>query len=179
MAIPKRIDELGSHMTPKQVALYMRDEGYTVGRKYETHGNVWDEREEVVQTGLLHLILDAIEDTQPQPSVLDAHQDWLIMWYPYVAKAIAEHEEQRRRLVAMFGDDAYLGPDATNFRDIHCFSMVYRTDPERHQNDLNELERKTKRMKKVLKPEHITRLHGIGEARASRILGKLQAKSES
>ena len=78
-----RNDELGvdeSHKTPRQVANYMRATGARIGRKYKTHGDVWDDSKSL-EIGLLHLILDQLEymdeKTSIIPDPLEIHRIWL------------------------------------------------------------------------------------------------------
>lgn len=69
---------INRHLTPSGVALYMRGEGAAVGRSYNTHGDIWDDKKETVQTGLLHLILDELKEFKAQKKCrLQTHRLWL------------------------------------------------------------------------------------------------------
>lgn len=177
-----KLEEWEKHKTPKGVAEYMRDEGRSVGRKYETHGDVWQASDATVQTGLLHLILDKLEldkleQMQKRADPMEGHREWLEHWHPRVTKAIAEHEKHRKRLVAMFGEEAKLGADMRNYFDIHRSSRLYRRDTAEHYRAFERLELKLKRMRSVRKPEDVSNLDGIGQKKALQILQKMQAKS--
>jgi len=173
----EKLYEWEKHKTPKGVAEYMRDQGRTVGRKYETHGDVWQANDAIVQTGLLHLILDKLEQMQERSDPMEGHQEWLEHWHGRVTKAVAEHEKQKARLLVMFGADANLGADLRNYFDVHRSSRLYRRDSTNHLQAFERLEEKIKRMRSVRKPEDVENLEGIGEKKALKILQKMQTKS--
>ena len=173
--MPERNEELEEwqkHKTPRDVARYMRDRAHSVGSRYETHEDVWQASDAIVQTGLLHLILDILEQDRFDP--MDRHRRWLSYWHPEVTKAIAAHERHRKRLVAMFGEEVNLGMDMDNHLDIHHSSQLYRLDTEVHRRKFQDLESKLKRMRSVRKPEDVSNLNGIGKKKAVEILQKMQ-----
>jgi len=159
--------------TPRDVARYARN--WNLGKEYRTHGDVWSAGESIVQTGLLHLILDELQK-EPEPDPLIKHREWLKCYYPYVSSLFKEHEKQRRRLAVMFGEGARLGRDASIYPDISMFSAMYRRDRQDHYESIESIKRKISRMKSVKKPKDVTNLAGIGKKTAEKLISNMQSK---
>lgn len=168
------------HKTPRDVARYMRSGGAGIGRNYETHGNVWDVDNDILQTGLLHLILDELEKVSKQldqEDPMDEHRRWLNNYRQDVIKLNNQHKQERDRLFKMFGPNVFLGSDVRNNFDMHRSSRLYRMNSVRHSREYNDLVAKIKRMKSVKKPKDAINLCGVGKKSVAILLGKLPAKS--
>lgn len=172
------------HKTARDLALYMRNEGKYVGRHYAKHSEIWNVPEDRVQTGLLHLILDTLEEmvetdqcTRSKRDPLDIHRDFLNDYYRVAMELFSEYEKQRMRLIAMFGEDIDLGHDMHNNLDIHEISRLYRESRYRSEC-IHYLGRKISRLKSVRKPEDVSNLYGIGKKKSMRILQKLKAREQ-
>ena len=162
------------HKTPRDVAQYFRSEGSGVGREYNTHGDVWAASEAIVQTGLLHLILDKLEEMQKPKDLMKRHPVWLEIWHPLVTKEVAEFEKHRKRLTNMFGGEADLGCDMSNCFDVHYSSDLYLQGGDRHKQRYESFKKQLMRLKSVRKPEDVINLEGIGKKKAAQILEKMR-----
>jgi len=168
------------HKTPRDVAKYMRSDGYGIGRPYETHGDVWDVNKDVLQIGLLHLILDELEKISnrlDKADPMDGHRRWLADYRQYVIELNSQHKQERDRLFKMFGSNVFLGSDVRNDFDIHRSSRLYRIDIIQHCQEAYDLIAKIKRMKSVKKPEDAINLRGVGKKSVAYLLRNMPAKS--
>ena len=166
----QELPESQQHKTPTPLAEYMRSVGAEVGREYKTHGEIWDADPQLMQIGLLHLILDELEDMQKTEDPMEGHAYWLNHIRDNVEKLNREHATQLLRLLLMFGADAKLGSDMENGFDIHKSSQVFRRNRWRHSVEMTDLEKKVKRLKSVCNPEDVVNLHGIGKKTALKLL---------
>lgn len=173
-----------SQMTPKDVARYFRDYavygGYNVGKKYQTYGELWSEDEMVVQTGLLHLILDKMEDMQRQKFEEQrkknwhvSHKTWLRVHVSSMRRLLAQHEKEAKRLIEMFGSEIKRSSDLIEERELRHFSQLFRNSREEYRGAEAALRCKVARMQSVKKRDDLLNLKGIGK----KTLQKLQSRA--
>ena len=155
------------HKTPRDVAEYFRYEGRKIGKEYATHGDVWDVKDSVVQTGLLHLILDELKKTPTDP--LDNHDVWVRKEGIKCLKLIKTHERESSRLIKMFGTKN-LGHDLVNRSDIHYLSKLFRSDRPVYHKRIMFLKEKIARLKSVKKPDDVINLEGIGKKTTQKLI---------
>lgn len=183
------------HKTPKDVAEYMRSEGRRVGRIYETHGSVWGAPDDLQQVGLLHLVVDRLEEINKvlckKPlDMLAGQSAWLLRFHSRAVEAIAEHKRQCDR-IAKFCDIELLRGDAEQGKSIHDLSREYRLSFAKHEwlavfecgkyyqhNGIIDIESKTKRLRSVKSLNDIEKLRGIGYRTGLKIREKMRMKKE-
>lgn len=169
--------EGSNHMTPRDVAVYMRSEGAYVGRSYETHGDVWNAEHQVLQTGLLHLILDQLEaQGKCKKDPLDGHGFWLGAWHKHLQIQIATYVKQRQRLVEMFRTEK-IARDMSRYFSIHSFSLLWRHNQPGHLSRYIELNESIEMLRSVRTPSDATKLDGIGKKTAAKLIESLKSKS--
>lgn len=188
-----KLKEDRKHLTDRGLASYMRNEGKLAGNYYGNNHEIWNAPRERLQTGLLHLILDRLEQIEelarkneehkkPKPSPLDIHREFLNVHYPKVLKVSKKHAKERKRLIAMFGEDVDLGSDMDISFDIHDMAQYFRGNYFRGNREgywvFKAIIMKVNRLKSVRKPEDVSNLHGIGKMRSMRILQQLRAKEQ-
>ena len=178
------------HKTAQGVAEYMRSEGRGVGREYRTHGSIWDAPNDLLQVGLLHLVVDRLEAIEKalgeKPLDMMAGQAaWLSRFHQRAEKAIKDHKRECAR-VNKICDVSLLRRDAVLDQDIHDLSEEYRrafAEGEwwatcnrggyyRHRGII-EIEEKVKRLKTVKTIDDIENLKGIGSSLAAKIRDKV------
>lgn len=168
-----KLEDYEQHKTPKQVAQYMRTIGRGVGRKYTTHGSVWNVSDQVLQIGLLHLLLDELEllnNKAKKEAVNDRkRQRWLRDWHPKVTSLLANIKQQEKRLSEMFGTN-FPRPCYWSRLDIHDFSEYFHEDFDWFSKCLKMQESRLARLKSVKKPEDVINLHGIGKKTAEKLI---------
>lgn len=177
--MPSRDEEIpvdARHMSASDIATYMRTDGKRLGREYKTHGEIWDVDKDVVQIGLLHLILDELQKDKAARDPMDAHATWLTQWRPEMLIILESFEAQRARLFAMFGTED-LGEDVQNGFGIHESSLLYRKNLRRHWEYVYALNGQLQRLSSVKKPEDIVNLRGIGKKTAAKLIEGIRGKS--
>ena len=159
------------HMTPRDVAEYMRTTGSDIGREYKTHGDVWDADDATLKTGLLHLILDELQRLNcSSDELLRRHALWLKHFRQDLACLIAKYDKERYRLVRMFKTDK-LGPDMKNEFTLLNASQIFRSENRREYREwLTDLESKYERLRSVKRPEDIKNLRGVGKKKAAQLI---------
>lgn len=151
----------------------MRNEGFGVGRKYKTYGELWDVEPEILQTGLLHLILDQLEKTPINKDLeIETHSKWLQREYPRVSALICKHQKECQR-IEKFCRLELLGRDVKDV-DPNRFSLTYRQSWSDHWKLLTKLMAKVDRLKKVKSLEDLAELAGIGMTAAKKIKTKME-----
>jgi hypothetical protein len=184
------------HQTPKSIAQYMRGRGKDVGKIYKTLKDIWHAPNDELQIGLLHLIVDQLEEitdvlSKKPVDMMAGHAAWMFRFHQRAEKAIEDHKKECAR-VNMFCDVSLLGRDAKQFSDIHFLSEQYRCDfatGDWHaifsqgkyykHSRLIEVEEKVKRLKSVKSIDDIEKLDGIGKTKAAKIRAKVSQQSDT
>ena len=178
--------------SPKEVAEYMHTEGSCVGLEYKTHGDIWDAPSDLVQVGLLHMVIDRLDDIKKfvdKPhDMMAGHSAWLFSFHERAVKVLSDHKKECER-INEFCDVRLLGKDIKLYDDINSLSWTYRKDFAdgkwdavilrgkyyRHRG-IERLESQVKRLKSVKTIGDIENLAGIGKKTAAKIINK--AKGE-
>ena len=170
--------------TPKEVAQYFRTRGSTVGRDYKTYGDIWDIKPDVVQVGLLHLILDTLEEIHtPKLSPLEIHRIWLNHVRGEAERTLACHKKECDR-ISKFCDLKLLLDDAnlSLFACIEYLRESHKRMAEKGQkyalHEIKEIRERTERLKLVQTLDDLEQLHGIGKKKADTIRAKMAKKSK-
>ena len=173
------------HKTPKDVARFMRKEGKGVGREYETHGDVWDASDSLLQVGLLHLILDRLDEisnhlTSPKDQ-LEIHRQWIRNGMHEASIEVIKDYKKELTRISKFCDLELLGKDARSTIDIHDLSKEFRSSNDwvKRTRSFEKLKDLTGRLRYVRSLDDITRLDGIGKIKASKIRQIMIAKNET
>jgi hypothetical protein len=178
--MPERDDKLPwwqRLMSAKAVAQYMRNEGRDIGSEYSTHGDVWDEKDEVVQTGLMHLILDQLQRLNANKDEwYDQHRRWLRDHYDEAQRLVMEHAQHKSRLVALCGAEVYRSSDLRS-NSIHWMAETYYRGWSEYKELRDLVKERVDSMKKVRKVEDVGILYGIGKKTAAKIIEAAKAKT--
>jgi hypothetical protein len=184
------------HQTPKSIAQHMRGYGKDVGKTYRTLKAIWNAPNEELQTGLLHLIIDKLEEiadilSKKPVDMMAGHAAWMFRFHQRAEKAIEDHKKECAR-VNKFCDVSLLGRDAKQRHDINFMSQDYRHDFATGDRDANflqgkyykhsriiEVEEKVKRLKSVKSISDIEKLDGIGKVKAEKIRAKVSRQSRA
>jgi Xaa-Pro aminopeptidase len=174
----KREDELPfyeRHKSPAEVAEYMRNDGRYVGRDYETHGQIWDEKNELVQTGLLHLILDEIKLlSQGTDSGMHKHARFLEYYHAELAKLVSAYHKNYKRLAAMLRTEKLIYERHMPCLCISRFSYLYRKNFNEFFKEKLNLTKQVKLIRSIKSPAEIERLPGVGKKTAERLRKALE-----
>jgi hypothetical protein len=172
--------EWEQHKTPRDLAIYYRTKGSTVGRRYLTETQIWKADDSKVQIGLLHLIVDKLEEIAKANSKVEdrllVHRRWLNHYKGFFDRMDQRHKQERARLKKMFGRLRELGEDVTySFCPNHA-AKLFATERILYDIAMRNAEDALKRMQAVKEPSDVVSLKGIKKVRAAKILKRLQTE---
>lgn len=179
-----KIEGFYQHFTPRQVAEYMRSKGRLVGRRFSTHGAIWDAKDEQ-KLGLLHLILDAIEKRSDE--ALDKHREWLRLQHAHALQLCLEYQKQKTRILSTLCGEHVTTVmlksqdfEDWKYSDIHRLAQYWCNNTEEYTRQVNELQGVVWRLRAVQKPEDLITLRGVGKKTVEKVIASMERmKSDS
>jgi hypothetical protein len=183
----KREDELPPnemHKSPVDVAEYMHRQGRRVGRTYKTHGEVWDAKTEVVQTGLLHLILDKIESLdqpvkRPQDNGMHEHSFFLKYYHTELMRLVSVYNKHYDRLLSLLHTKKLVSDYYKPCLCMSRFSYLYRKDFQRFYREKRDLIEQVSLIRSIKTADEIGKLPGIGKKTAAKLRDAMESKAPS